>query len=82
MVVGVPIPESSAAVGNEVEGAISQALEEAERGGVAGDEVTPFLLKRIQELTGGRSLEANIALVKNNAVVGAEIAVAFNTLLQ
>jgi pseudouridine-5'-phosphate glycosidase len=82
MVLGVPIPESSAAVGNEVEGAISQALEEAERGGVTGDDVTPFLLKRIQELTGGRSLEANIALVKNNALVGAQIAVAFNKLLQ
>ena len=39
-------------------------------------QVTPFLLKRVQELTGGKSLVANIALVKNNAAVGAQIAAA------
>ena len=41
-----------------------------------GREVTPFLLERVRALTGGASLEANVALVKNNAAVGARIAVA------
>ena len=39
-------------------------------------QVTPFLLQRIQELTGGKSLQANIALIKHNAAVGAQIAAA------
>jgi pseudouridine-5'-phosphate glycosidase len=57
-----------------VEAAIAQALQEAEQRGVRGAEVTPFLLARIKELTGGKSLQANIALVKNNAAVGAQVA--------
>ena len=44
--------------------------------GIQGHQVTPFLLKRIQELTGGESLSANIALIKHNAKIGAQIAVA------
>ena len=74
MVLGVPIPQQYAAAGAEVEKAIETALSEAEKKGVQGNDVTPFLLKRIRELTGGRSLEANIHLVKNNAAVGARIA--------
>lgn len=76
MVVGVPIPPEHAAQGVEVETAIQTALAEAEGAKVQGHDVTPFLLKRIREITGGKSLDANIALVKNNAVVGSRIAVA------
>lgn len=76
MVLGVPIPEQHAAAGAAVERAIAQALSEADELGVRGNEVTPFLLQRIRELTGGKSLEANIHLVKNNAAVGARIAAA------
>lgn len=57
-----------------MEAAIQRALKEAEDQSIKGNDITPFLLQRIQELTGGRSLEANIALVKNNAAVGARIA--------
>jgi pseudouridine-5'-phosphate glycosidase len=49
-------------------------LQEAAQQGVSGKAVTPFLLARIKELTGGRSLVSNIALVKNNAKVGAQLA--------
>lgn len=75
-VFGVPIPAENEAVGRDVEAAIGTALREADEQNVGGNSVTPFLLKRIRQLTGGASLEANIALVKNNATVGAEIAVA------
>lgn len=79
-VFGVPIPAADEAKGAAVEAAIGRALREAEEAGVAGGEVTPFLLGRIRELTGGTSLEANIKLVKNNAAVGARIAVALSEL--
>ena len=53
---------------------IDEAVKEAESKGIKGKEITPFLLARIAEITGGRSLEANIRLVFNNAAAGAEIA--------
>ena len=53
---------------------VNQAVKECEEAGIKGKDSTPFLLKRIVELTGGKSLEANIALVLNNAHVGAKIA--------
>lgn len=71
---GVPIPEEYAAEGEMVESAIQQALEECGQKHIDGAEVTPFLLERIRELTGGKSLTSNINLVKNNAKVGALIA--------
>lgn len=80
MVLGVPIPEEHAAAGAAVEAAIARALQEAEQQGVQGSEVTPFLLRRIRELTGGTSLQANIALVKHNAAVGAQVAAALAAL--
>lgn len=69
-----PIPEQYAL--NEVlmNEAINEALKEADEKGVHGKEVTPYLLKRVVELTGGESLESNIQLVLNNARLGAEIA--------
>ena len=55
-----------------------QALAEADAQGIQGKAITPFLLSRIKELTGGQSLATNIALVKNNAIVGAELALALH----
>ncbi len=74
VLVANPIPETDAMEYGEIETVIEQAVGEAEQRGIHGKEVTPFLLARIVELTGGRSLEANIALVKNNARLAAEIA--------
>lgn len=67
-----PVPAASAAT----QAAIEEALREAEVRGLAGKEVTPFLLQRVNEATGGASLKANIELIKNNARVGTAIAVA------
>jgi len=64
--------------GAHVEDAIQFALAEADAKGIAGQAVTPFLLKRIAEITGGDSLRSNMALVQRNAEVGADIAVAIS----
>jgi pseudouridine-5'-phosphate glycosidase len=60
----------------EIRPAIEAAVAEAARKGIAGKEVTPFLLDAILKQTGGRSLTSNIALVRNNARLAGEIAVA------
>jgi len=57
-----------------INAAIETALGEAHAGGVRGKDVTPFLLARVKDLTGGDSLESNIALVMNNARLASEIA--------
>jgi pseudouridine-5'-phosphate glycosidase len=72
-----PVPEADALPGAEIEAIIARAVAEAAAQGVARKDVTPFLLARIVELTGGRSLAANIALILNNARLAAQIAVAF-----
>ncbi|WP_431027995.1 pseudouridine-5'-phosphate glycosidase [Lysinibacillus sp. LZ02] len=77
-VIANPIPEAEALDAAFINGIIERALTEAEERGIAGKEVTPFLLGKVKELTEGKSLEANIALVKNNARIGAAIAVALN----
>jgi pseudouridine-5'-phosphate glycosidase len=75
-VIGNP-PEADKALAREaIEGAIDSALIEAQEKGIHGRDVTPFLLARVTQLTEGKSLEANIALVRNNARLGAKIAVA------
>ena len=73
-----PIPEEYAMDTNVINTAILAALKDAERDGIKGKEVTPYLLGKIVELTGGDSLESNIQLVLNNARVGAEIAKAYS----
>jgi pseudouridine-5'-phosphate glycosidase len=78
VVVSNPVPEADAMPGAEIDAIIAQALREAGEQGVKGKLVTPFLLARIKELTGGRSLVTNIALVKHNALVGARLAVALH----
>lgn len=71
-----PIPVSDEIPASEINVFIEQALAECAAQKIAAKGVTPFLLARIGGLTQGRSLKANIALVKNNARLGAEIAVA------
>jgi len=78
VLVVVPIPGADALDGGQIDGWIDQAIAEAERDGVTRKEVTPHLLARINELTGGASLTANIALVRNNAAVAALTAVALS----
>ncbi|MFN3431122.1 MAG: pseudouridine-5'-phosphate glycosidase [Candidatus Sericytochromatia bacterium] len=75
-VVANPIPPEHELPADAIESAIQGALFEASRMGIAGKALTPFLLGRLAEVTGGRSLEANIALVKHNARVGAALAAA------
>jgi pseudouridine-5'-phosphate glycosidase len=76
MLVCVPIPEASALPRAEVERAIDVALAAADKAGVHGSAVTPFLLAMLGESSSGRTLDANIALLRNNARVAAEIATA------
>jgi pseudouridine-5'-phosphate glycosidase len=72
----VPPPEAHALPSAEVEAAIREALDAAETQGVRGKAVTPFLLSSVAERTRGRSLEANVALLRNNAHVAAQVAAA------
>jgi pseudouridine-5'-phosphate glycosidase len=76
VLVVVPPPAEVAIPMETIDAAIQQALREAKKAGVQGKSVTPFLLKRVNELTSGQSLQANLALLSNNAKVAARIAVA------
>ncbi|WP_425462534.1 pseudouridine-5'-phosphate glycosidase [Martelella lutilitoris] len=76
ILVANPVPEADALSHDFIDGTIEDALREASEKGIARKELTPFLLARINELSEGRSLAANIALVKNNAALAAQIAVA------
>ncbi|MES2756375.1 MAG: pseudouridine-5'-phosphate glycosidase [Pseudomonadota bacterium] len=78
VVVSNPVPADAAMQKDEIDRITAQALMEADQRGVTGKAVTPFLLGRIKELTEGRSLATNIALVKHNAVVGARLALALH----
>jgi pseudouridine-5'-phosphate glycosidase len=74
LLVCVPVPERDELAADEAESAISQATVEAESKGIGGKALTPFLLSRMVELTGGRARRANEALLENNARVAARIA--------
>jgi pseudouridine-5'-phosphate glycosidase len=80
MLIGNPIPEQDAMDPDYIRSSIESALHEAEILGITGKKVTPFLLDKIQQITGGKSLEANIKLVCNNAILGARIAQAWSRL--
>ncbi|WP_298720179.1 pseudouridine-5'-phosphate glycosidase [uncultured Ferrovibrio sp.] len=75
LLIANPIPEADSLDAAMIDTIIADALAEAEQRGIAGKAVTPFLLDRINKLTAGASLKANIALVKNNAALAAQIAV-------
>ncbi|MFH1804353.1 MAG: pseudouridine-5'-phosphate glycosidase [Pseudomonadota bacterium] len=76
VVIGNPPPAEKALALEAIEHAIDSALVEAKGLNIHGRDVTPFLLERVTQHTKGKSLEANIALVRNNACLGAQIAVA------
>ena len=78
MLVVNPIPDAYAMDSDYINENINRAVAEAEHLGIHGKETTPYLLDKIQKLTGGRSLEANIQLVYNNARLASEIAKALH----
>lgn len=80
VVVANPIPEKYAMDFDVITNAITNAVKEAEEKGIKGKESTPFLLSKVKEITKGESLESNIQLVYNNAVVGARLAVELSKL--
>ena len=74
VVVANPIPEADEIPADEIGAIIEQALADMESHGIRGKDATPYLLGRIVEITGGASLAANVALVRNNAAFGATVA--------
>ena len=74
ILVTCPIPEKDEIPASEINAVIDQAIRDADAQGINGKDVTPFLLARVKDLTEGRSLEANVKLVLNNADVGSRIA--------
>lgn len=77
LLVANPIPEADSMDEVYINRKIDEAITEAEDKGIKGKEITPFLLEKIQKITGGKSLESNIRLVMNNAALAADIAVAY-----
>ena len=79
VVIANPIPAEAALDPSSVEQFIAQAISEAEQHEISGKELTPYLLGRVEDLSGGDSLNANIALILNNARLGAQIATALSS---
>ena len=71
IIFAVPIPIEKEANSAVIRKAIDQALAEADEQKIAGAEITPFMLKRVNEISGGESSASNIELIKNNASIGA-----------
>jgi pseudouridine-5'-phosphate glycosidase len=80
ILITVPIPAHAACDEAEVEAAVIQATTEADQHGIHGPTATPWLLSRVVQLTNGRSLQANTALLQNNGYIAAQIAQALHTL--
>ena len=76
LLVAVPVPEAAEVPSELLERVIGESLKQAAQNRITGRDVTPFLLARMSEATGGETLRANVALLENNARVAAEIAVA------
>jgi pseudouridine-5'-phosphate glycosidase len=76
VLVTVPVPEGQALDAGIGEAALARALEAAGQAGIRGPAVTPFVLARIADATGGDAVRANLALAANNAAVAAQVAVA------
>lgn len=81
LLISNPVPEEYSLSHDYIDSIIDKAVLEAKEKKIHGKEVTPFLLKRIVELTGGKSLESNIALILNNARLGASIAKEYSNLI-
>ena len=79
VLVCVPLPEDGALPRDEAEAAIAQALADAQASHIHGPAATPFVLARVAEITDGRSVRANMALIENNARVAAQIANALSS---
>lgn len=77
LVIGNPVPEADAIPTDEIDQFIDEAIVEMDQKQITGKDTTPFLLARVAEKTGGRSLDTNIKLVLNNATLAAKIAVAY-----
>ncbi|HOI22045.1 MAG: pseudouridine-5'-phosphate glycosidase [Spirochaetales bacterium] len=82
VVIANPIPERYEMKAEVIEPLIQQAIAEAQSRGIAGKRLTPFLLDKIVEISGGDSLESNIALVKNNARLAAAVASAYSGIME
>ncbi|TDK39636.1 pseudouridine-5'-phosphate glycosidase [Rhizobium deserti] len=80
LLIANPIPQEAALTPDFIDGTIADAVREAEERGISRKELTPFLLGRINELSKGESLKANIELVRNNAKLAAQMAVAYAAL--
>ena len=80
LLVAAPIPVEYEIPADQIGAAIDLAIEQAAESGVHGKDVTPFLLASLARITAGRSIEANLALLENNARVGARIAKAISAL--
>ena len=80
VLVTVPVPEAFALPRQEADAAIARAIADAEAAGVHGPAATPWILARVAELTDGRSVAANVALIEHDAAVAARIAVAMAAL--
>ncbi len=76
IVIANPIPKAAEILDKQILPIINQALKDAQH--LTGKSITPFLLNRVAELTAGQSLHANIELIKNNAILGAQIALAYH----
>lgn len=82
ILVTVPVPPEDEVDPAFLEDAISKAVHEANEKGILGKDVTPYILHRLEELTGGATLTANLSLVRNNTRVGCEIARSYSSLLR
>lgn len=81
LLIANPVPAAQEIPYDVIQSFIDGAIQSAQEEGINGKDITPYLLKRINERTKGKSLQTNIALVKNNARVGSEIAVAYQQLM-
>ncbi|KAJ3076778.1 hypothetical protein HDU98_000078 [Podochytrium sp. JEL0797] len=80
-VIACPIPVADVEIDGEIlDAVIAEAVNEAQELGVKGKDITPFLLAKVKDVTQGKSLKANVALIKNNALIGGQIAVALSKL--
>ena len=77
VLVTAPPPLEVALPGDEMREAVKQALKDAKDERIRGQQVTPFLLKRVSEITGNASMVANLGLLRNNAGIAAQIARSF-----